>query len=111
METLPRNGFRNPQSRSTVVVLHAPLGPGRPTISPGSTTKETSLSATCPPYATDTPRTTTAGAGPAASMRWVTALVATLVAGGSSLRVGRRVIHDVRRAAATAPQPATPTMS
>src|SRR5262245_38782072 len=47
---LPRSGVRSPSTHSIVVVLPAPLGPISPKISPCSTSKETSSTATVSPY-------------------------------------------------------------
>ncbi len=43
--TVPALGVVSPRSRSTVVVLPAPLGPRKATISPGSTTRSTASTA------------------------------------------------------------------
>ncbi len=46
---VPASGARRPPTHSIVVVLPAPLGPIRPKISPGSTSKDTSATATVVP--------------------------------------------------------------
>ena len=53
----PDDGFTNPVTASMTVVLPAPLGPIRPTTSPGPTSKDTSRTATTLPNRTVSPRT------------------------------------------------------
>src|SRR5688572_21314405 len=49
-EMVPRSALRNPSTHSMVVVLPAPFGPINPKISPRSTSKLTSSTATVEPY-------------------------------------------------------------
>ncbi len=50
MCTSPDVGARKPVSMRSVVVLPAPLGPRKPTISPVSTRNDTSFTASLLPY-------------------------------------------------------------
>src|SRR5688572_32977948 len=49
-ETSPSSGASSPTIRRKSVVLPAPLGPTRPTFSPGFSWKEASMNRTCRPY-------------------------------------------------------------
>src|SRR5262249_49919883 len=67
---LPPVGATVPLSIPTVVDLPAPLGPSRPNISPGATSKSTALTASTPPgYVLLSPRASMAGRALAASLR------------------------------------------
>ena len=59
--TRPATGFWNPLSTLRKVVLPAPLGPMRPTISPGLTSKSTSSRARTPLKETPIPSVRSAG--------------------------------------------------
>src|SRR5665213_3804415 len=54
--TVPREGRSNPLRRLTSVVLPAPLGPIRPSTSPGASSRSMSDSASMPSKERDTPR-------------------------------------------------------
>ena len=49
IRTSPASGFSRPAIMPTVVLLPAPLGPSRPTISPAATLKLTSATAVSAP--------------------------------------------------------------
>src|SRR3990172_13429609 len=55
--TRPASGSTMPQAMRKVVVLPAPLGPKRPTISPGNTSKSTPSTTRRLPYDLTRPRT------------------------------------------------------
>ncbi len=64
--TVPAEGVTNPEMASKRVLLPAPLGPMKPTISPPPTARLTSLSASTPPKRTPSPSTrSTCSASPA----------------------------------------------
>ena len=58
---VPLSGFRSPEMHSTVVVFPAPFGPRMPKISPSSTSRDTSLTATVEPYDLRKPETSMTG--------------------------------------------------
>ena len=61
--TDPSSGRSWPQTQLNTVVLPAPLGPTRPTLSPRSMEKVTSLTALMPPNCLESPRTSRSGVG------------------------------------------------
>src|SRR5438876_12247641 len=61
IEAVPAVGLSSPVSILRVVVLPAPLGPRKPTISPGCTSRFTFLTASCVPYSFLSPCATIAG--------------------------------------------------
>src|ERR1700730_2933099 len=65
--TVPVSALSWPQMQLNSVVLPAPLGPTRPTLSPNSTSKVMWLTAAIPPNDLDTSSTTRSG-GPATAV-------------------------------------------
>src|SRR5579875_3427128 len=57
MRTSPESGATRPAIIATVVVLPAPLGPSRPTVSPAATENDTPSTATFGPYRLARPTT------------------------------------------------------
>src|SRR4051812_190761 len=74
MVAVPAVGLRRPGSILIVVVLPAPFGPRKPTISPGRTSKEAFFTASCAPYTFRNPRAaiagTPTGSGPRFDRLW-----------------------------------------